>query len=129
MDDVAVPAPANLTQHLLPVTSIAVEVYSNLQKPISVTTAFALVKDTRGATLVEADDDMITHCLTVVIDARLKQDPVPEVEILQSLSVKVENEMIVAAVVLDIRHSVIKTVPPVALMAVDVFEILHPKIV
>jgi hypothetical protein len=71
--------------------------------------------------------DVKTHCLTVVIEARLRQDPTPDVEIKQSLIVKVENEIITDCAEVDIRHSVIKTVPAVALTAVAVFVILHPK--
>jgi len=84
---------ANLIQHLAPPTSVTAEVYSNLQNSIIVV-AVSVDTFTRGATAVEAEVDTITHCLIVVIEALPIQELVPEVVMLQSLIVKLLNEVI-----------------------------------
>jgi hypothetical protein len=59
----------------------------------------------------------------------LRQAPVPDVLRLQSLTVNVEDDIITALKLVDKRHSVINTVPEVALTATLELLILQPKIV
>ena len=70
---------------------------------------------------------MITHCLIVVDALPTIQDPVLLVVIRQSLKSSVEADVIQVPNELDIRLSVINTVPEFAAIAVPLNDMLHPK--
>jgi hypothetical protein len=122
-----VEAPENLTQHLSPTVSVDAFKNRKIQNVISVAAGFTLLKFTRGCTSPEADEDCITHCLIVVEALPIIQAPVLLVVIRQSLISNVEADVIQVPNELEIRHSVIVTVPDGALIAVPLNDILHPN--